>query len=304
MAVILRELQASPAPDYRRMPIAEARLTFDRTWALWNQPLPEMAVRDLSLSGVRCRLTDPGGISSCLILFVHGGGWTFASPESYERFARLLAQQAACPVLMPDYRLAPEHACPAAVEDVLAVLRGLAGVEDPVLRRISSIILGGDSAGANIALATALERDCPPLAALLLLYGCFEPRFDTQSHRDCGDGRFGLMTDRMRWYWSNWQGGSHDRRAVPMAADLAGLPHTYVMAAGLDPLRDDSTTLAAGLAAAGVSVRLDVVPGVVHGFLQMSSRLAPARRAIEAIACEVRTAAEARAPAANAANAC
>ena len=270
MAAILRELQAAPPPDYRRLPIAEARLAFDRSWAAWNQPLPEMAVRDLSFSGVRARLTDPGVSSSRLIVFVHGGGWTFGSPESYERFARLLAQSAACPVLMPDYRLAPEHACPAAIEDVLAVLRGLGGGEDSVLQRGSSIVLAGDSAGANIALAAALEPGCPALAGLLLLYGCFEPRFDTQSHRDCGDGRFGLMTDRMRWYWSNWQGGAHNKRAVPMAADLAGLPHTYVMAAGLDPLRDDSTALAARLAEAGVSVRLDVVPGVVHGFLQMA----------------------------------
>lgn len=289
MAAILREQQAVPAPDYRRMPIDEARRAFDRVWELWNQPLPEISARGLTVGGVRCRLTDPGGSSSRLIVFVHGGGWTFGSPESYERFARLLAGDAACPVLMPDYRLAPEHPCPAAIEDVLAVLRGLAAVEDPVLQRRTSLVLGGDSAGANIALATAVERECPRLEMLLLLYGCFEPRFDTQSHRDCGDGRFGLMTDRMRWYWSNWQGGAHNKRAAPMAADLAGLPHTYVMAAGLDPLRDDSTALAGRLAAAGVSVRLDVVPGVVHGFLQMSSRLAPARQAIEIIARESRS---------------
>lgn len=290
MAAILREQQAVPAIDYRRMPITEARLAFERTWAIWNKPLPEMAGRNLTIGGVRCRLTDPGVASAGLIVFVHGGGWTFGSPESYERFARLLAGDAGCPVLMPDYRLAPEHACPAAIEDVLAALRGLAAMEDTVLRRTSSIVLAGDSAGANIALAAAVEPGCPRLAALLLVYGCFEPRFDTQSHRDCGDGRFGLMTERMRWYWSNWQGSAHDLRAVPLAADLAGLPHTYVMAAGLDPLRDDSTTLAARLAAAGVSVRLDVVPGVVHGFLQMSSRLAPARQAIEKIGRESRAA--------------
>jgi acetyl esterase/lipase len=288
MAAILREMQAVPAPDYRHMPIAEARQTFEQTWAIWNQPCPEMAARNLSISGVRCRLSDPGGSSSRLIVWVHGGGWTFGTPEAYERFARLLAQDAACPVLMPDYRLAPEHPCPAGIEDTLAVLRGLSSVENPVLRQASSIILGGDSAGANIALAAALERECPPLAALLLLYGCFEPRFETQSHRDCGDGRFGLMTDRMRWYWSNWQGAAHDARGVPLAAELTGLPHTYVMAAGLDPLRDDSTELASRLAAAGVSVRLDVVPGVIHGFLQMSSRLSPARQAIETIARETR----------------
>ena len=294
MAAILREQQAASAPDYQRLPIDEARRAFERNWAAWNLPRPEMSARNLSVGGVRCRLIDPGGASKELIVFVHGGGWTFGSPETYERFSRLLARDAASPVLLPDYRLAPEHACPAAIEDVLAVLRGLAAVDDPVMRTPGRIVLGGDSAGANIALAAALDPDCPGLAALLLLYGCFEPRFDTPSHRDCGDGRFGLTTDRMRWYWNHWQGTAHDKRAVPTSADLAGLPHTYVMAAGLDPLRDDSTALVTRLAAAGVPVRLDVVPGVVHGFLQMSSRLTPARQAIETIARESRVAIEAQ----------
>ena len=255
MAAILREQQAAPAPDYRSLPIADARRAFERNWAAWNQPLPEMSARDLSISGVRCRLTDPGAGSPGLIVFVHGGGWTFGSPETYERFARLLAHDAGYPVLIPDYRLAPEHACPAAIEDVLAVLRALPSLEDPVLRKSAPIVLGGDSAGANIALATALEPQCPRLQSLLLVYGCFEARFDTPSHRQCGDGRFGLTTDRMRWYWSNWQGGAHDPRAAATAADLASLPPSYLMAAGLDPLRDDSTALAARLAAAGVPVR-------------------------------------------------
>ena len=149
------------------------------------------------------------------------------------------------------------------------------------------VVLFGDSAGANIALAAALAG--APAQMLSLVYGCFAPLFDTASQRDCGDGRFGLTTARMRWFWDNWQGRARDPRAAPLNGRLAGLPPTHLLAAGLDCLRDDSILLADRLAAAGVPVRLDVVPGVVHGFLQMSSRLGPAREAIATLAAEIKT---------------
>jgi acetyl esterase len=211
-------------------------------------------------------------------VFVHGGGWTFGSPASHERCARVLAQATGMKVLLPDYRLAPEHPCPAAIDDVLAVLAAMP--DRPV-------VLFGDSAGANIALAAALAG--APAQMLSLVYGCFAPLFDTASQRDCGDGRFGLTTARMRWFWDNWQGRARDPRAAPLNGRLAGLPPTHLLAAGLDCLRDDSILLADRLAAAGVPVRLDVVPGVVHGFLQMSSRLGPAREAIATLTAEIKT---------------
>ena len=186
-------------------------------------------------------------------------------------------------VVVPDYRLAPEHPAPAAIEDLLAVIADLDRVAAPG----AALVLCGDSAGANIALAAALARPAHRATLLSLLYGCFAPNFDTPSHLRNGDGSYGLSTERMRWYWRNWLGAGADRRASPLDADLAGLPRCHLVAAGLDPLCDDSLMLADRLAQHGVACRLDIVPGVVHGFLQMTGKLTPARDATKLISAEI-----------------
>lgn len=276
MAPILAQMLAAQLPDLTKMPPAEARVLFERNATVWNTPLPEMEVRNTVLGGVKARVLQPtarGGV----IVYAHGGGWTFGSPDSHHRSGRLLAQATGMQVVLPDYRLAPEHACPAAIEDVLAVLGAI---------RERPIVLFGDSAGANIALAAALAG--APAAMLSLVYGCFGPVFDTASHRECGDGSFGLTTDRMRWFWGNWQGSAKDPRAAPLHGKLEGLPPVHMLAAGLDCLRDDSILLAGRLASAGVPFRLDIIPGVIHGFLQMTSRLGPARDATVMLANEIK----------------
>jgi acetyl esterase len=283
LAEILRHLQESPPPNPETLPIAEARRNFERFNKVWNTPAPPMAARDLTVGGVPCRLLTPGAAPSGLVVFVHGGGWTFGSPATHDRFARLLALHSNARVLVPDYRLAPEHPAPAAIDDVLAVLADL----DAVVPAGTKLVLSGDSAGANIALAAALQRPGRDIAMLSLLYGCFAPIFDTQSHQHNGDGRYGLSTQRMRWYWNNWLGPLADPRAAPLHGDLTGLPPCHLLAAALDPLCDDSFLLCRRLTDAGVPVRLDVVPGVNHGFLQMSARLAPALEATKAIAAEI-----------------
>lgn len=279
MASIQLEQQTNPMPDPATLPVEQARRNFLANNVAWNQPLPPMPANDAMLGGIHCRLLSPVGARPGLVVFVHGGGWTFGAPASHERFARLLAEQAKVDVLLPDYRLAPEHPAPAAIEDVLSVLAAL--------RPDGPVVLCGDSAGANIALAAALARPAQPITMLSLLYGCFAPVFDTGSHQRNGDGRFGLSTSRMRWYWANWLGQAQDPRAVPLHADLAGLPPCHLLAAALDPLCDDSLMLADRLATAGVPVRLDIVSGVVHGFLQLTARLEPARRATATIAAEI-----------------
>jgi acetyl esterase len=286
MADILRAMQIAPAPDPATLPIDTARTLFAGNAAAWNLPLPPIRALDETVGGVPCRVLSPAKRRGGVVVFVHGGGWTFGSPDTHDRFARLLAHHAEVGIVVPDYRLAPEHPCPAAIDDVLAVIAGLHALPDLQ----GPLALCGDSAGANIALAAALASPALPIAALSLLYGCFAPIFDTDSHRENGDGRFGLGTARMRWYWKNWQGPAADARAAPLHADLTGLPRTYLLAAALDPLCDDGFLLAKRLAAYGVPARLDVVPGVVHGFLQMSSRLTPALQAITTIAADLRAA--------------
>jgi len=289
MTAILAEQRAAPAPDLTALPLPEARAAFARIAEPWNLPSPALERRAHNLGGVPCRLLTPPGAEpgAGLLVFVHGGGWTFGAPQTHDRFAALLAQAVGAPVLLPDYRLAPEHPCPAAIEDILAVLGALPSLPG---RLGGKLVLSGDSAGGTIALAATLAGAAPRPALLSLLYGCFAPDFDTISQRDCGDGAFGLTTERMRWYWRNWQGPVPDPRAAPLHGDLAGLPPVHLLAAGLDPLRDDSIALAGRLAGAGVPMRLDVIPGVVDGFLQMTARLAPARDATALVASRIRRA--------------
>jgi acetyl esterase len=196
MAQILLEQQAAPAPNPETLPIAEARANFERNAQALNTPLPPMEAQDLTVGGIQCRLLTPIGTPVGLVLYVHGGGWTFGCPATHERFARLIAQHANATVLVPDYRLAPEHPAPAAIEDMLAVIADL----DRIVPPDEKLVLCGDSASANIALATALSRPPRAIAMLSLLYGCFAPVFDTVSHQRNGDGRFGISIQRMQWY--------------------------------------------------------------------------------------------------------
>lgn len=285
---ILEAMSARPAIDYAAMPIAEARAAFAAAAAVWTEPvLPMHDVADLAIAGqggpLSARLYRPSPDSSQVIVFVHGGGWTFGSVDTHDVEMRALAAASGAAVLGINYRLAPEHPYPAPLEDVLSALSFIGeGGLGPGLDT-GRIALAGDSAGANLALAALRAHpgdEAPRLAAAALFYGCYVPDFATESHRRFGDGRFGLTTSRMRWYWQNFAGGcdltSTDAAIEP--ADLAGLPPLYLVGAGLDPLLDDTLDLSRHLAAAGSEYRLDVVPGVTHGFLHLARELPVARR--------------------------
>jgi len=273
------------APDYPNMPLVEARTTFERLAANWNTAIPALGEsRDLEIPAaggqIRARLLRPTlERNRPVIVFVHGGGWTFGSIDTHRgSMARLAIESGAC-VLGIDYRLAPEHPCPAAIDDTLdtldAVRAGLLGdTVDP-----SRVGLAGDSAGAGISLGVLTSsRGRNRVRAAALFYGCYAPIFDTPSHAAFGGGAYLLTTARMRWYWGNWRGPAR----LP---DLNGLPPLYLNAAGLDPLRDESLDFARALGEAGNDVRLDLFAGVCHGFMQMSAKLETARTAHRAAGC-------------------
>jgi acetyl esterase len=300
MAPILEAMRAAGPVDYAAMPIAEARVLFARGCEPWCALAPEIAaVEDLTLPGaaapLRARLYRPRSGTLPLILFVHGGGWTFGSLDSHENECRHLALSSGAAVLAIDYRLAPEHPFPAPLEDVLAAVAAVkAGVlgdgVDP-----ARLALAGDSAGANLALGALLAlRDSGEATAraAVFYYGCFAPIFDTESHRRWGGGMFGLSSERMRWYWKNFLGGKlldAPIRAAPLNADLSSLPPLYLVAAGLDPLHDDTVLIAARLKRAGVAHQVETVPGVIHGFLRHTPRIAAARRSLAAAGEFLRT---------------
>lgn len=295
MQAILDKLASAPAVDLKALPIDDARQTFERQQSAWVWSAETMAgSRDLTVPGpagpIRARLHLPtAGKNLPLVIFAHGGGWTFGSIDTHDGTMRSLAASSGAAVLGIDYRLAPEHPFPAPLDDLLAALAfaetgGLGDACDA-----QRIALAGDSAGANLALGALVRRrdEGGPLpATAALFYGCFAPIFDTESHARFGDGPYLLRTAMMRWYWSNFLGSCPPDKApaacAPLDARLEGLPPLYLNAAGLDPLLEDTTIMSHCLAAAGVRHTLDIWPGVVHGFLRLARELPAARQAIAA----------------------
>ncbi len=290
MATILAEMRAAPAVDFKTMPIAQARPMSDAASIPWSKDAPEMSSFELEIPGplrMRARLYTPvAGERRPVIVFVHGGGWTFGSIDTHDGTMRSLAAASGCSVLGFDYRLAPENPFPAPLDDTMIAIEfvragGLGDAVDP-----ARLALAGDSAGATLALSAMLRlRDAGGLLpkAAALFYGCYAPIFDTPSHASFGEG-FLLTSVNMRWYWNNYLAGKIDAPpplAAPLNAQMEGLSPLYLAAAGLDPLRDDTSRLAARLAEAGVSFHYDHIPGVVHGCLRLSRRLKPARALIE-----------------------
>jgi acetyl esterase len=223
-----------------------------------------------------------------LVIYIHGGGWTFGSVDTHDRTMATLASEGSFAVLGLDYRLAPEFPFPAAIDDILdtldAVQRGCLGNAID----LSNYALIGDSAGAGLTLSAMLcLTDRSIIRSAVLVYGCYAPVFDTISHQRFGNGDFPLTSDRMRWYWKNYL-GSHDpgrgSLATPSQCDLSALPPLLLIAAGLDSLRDETFDLAKELGQAGNSCTVELHAGVCHGFFQMTGRLAAARRACRSAA--------------------
>jgi acetyl esterase len=293
MNEILRRIRSEPAVDVEALSIDEARELADAATIPWSEGAPGIASRNLAIKSgthlLRARLYQPSVSENLpVIVFVHGGGWTFGSIDTHDGTMRHLAVESGCAVFGVDYRLAPEHPFPAALDDILASISFVeqGGLGDGF--STSSVAIAGDSAGATLALSALIARRDEGHKALrgaALFYGCYAPDFTTRSHAAFGGGDYLLTTAKMQWYWRNFLGDEPEDTtslAAPSRADLSGLPPLYLSAAGLDPLRDDTLFLAARLAEAGVSFRCDHFPGVVHGCLRMSRELDAARDMIVA----------------------
>ena len=306
MRIVLDRLAVEDAEldDPTRLPPAEGRALAARSNARWNVDLPPLAsARTLSVTradgdAVPLRLLTPPDAAPGLILYIHGGGWAFCSTATHERAARLLALAAGVAVATFDYRLAPEYPFPAGLDDCIALWRRIAsgGLADVPARW--PLAISGDSAGANLALALMLYelshgRRVPDLG--LLFYGVYGADFDTPSYRQCADGP-GLTRAKMMRYWDWYAPPGTVLRSDPLVAPLCAgdeilvdLPPLYLNAAEADPLRSDSEALHARLRALGRSDPLRVHEGVVHGFMQMTTRLAAARTAIAEAGSAFRT---------------
>jgi acetyl esterase len=266
--------------------LAEERRRGIEGVAFWNEGLPEMAVEGHRVGDVPVNLFRPTAKDDTpTLLYVHGGGWALGSVAQNEPAIRALAQGSGWNVAALSYRLAPEHPYPAGLEDCLSVAGWLAASGRPWA-------VAGTSAGGNLAIATALaRRHSPPPSAMLLFYGVFGADLDTPSYIEFGDGRFGLPRERMAAFLDMYDPAgarAHDPLIQPLLGDLAGLPPTWLVAAGLDVLRDDTLAMHERLKAAGVETRLRVEPGCVHGFINRGRIVRGARESLAEAAAFLR----------------
>jgi acetyl esterase len=229
-------------------------------------------VRNLAIGDLPARLYRPAPQPRPLVIYLHGGGFVLGSLTSHDGTCRQLARTAGVTVLALDYRLAPEHPGPAAVDDAalafasatdnLAMLGG-----DPDC----GVGLAGDSAGGTLAVLAAIRlRDAGrPAASLLLAYPNADMTLSEPSVTAEGHG-WGLEADDLRWFVEQWvpdPARRADPAVSPVHADLHGLPPAVIATAGHDPLHDEGETLARLIAAGGAEVRSRPHPGLVHGFL-------------------------------------
>lgn len=281
-------------PDLAGQPLAAQRAAAEIVRAPWARGGPEMAAtRELTIptgnhGAVRARLlspiAEPGRRG--VLLFLHGGGFTTFSIDTHDRVMRELAARARIAVLGVDYALSPEAKFPVALDQVVAVIDWLTVHGANHGLDVDKLAIGGDSAGANLALGACLRLrdrgDGDRVAAMLCAYGFFDDDIATGSHHLHGGDDKILTTTELGGFLDNYLGGTPHRDdpfALPGRADLRDLPPSFHIIAECDPLADGDRALADRLAAAGCEVRAETYPGAVHSFLEAVSISSLADRA-------------------------
>ncbi len=220
------------------------------------------------------------------LVYYHGGGWVIGNPDTHDEVCRALAETAECVVVSVDYRLAPEHRFPAAVDDALAAFRWVRDHADELGIDARRIALGGDSAGGNLSAVVAqlTKGDAIPPCFQMLVYPVVDLRCDSGSYDSFAEGFF-LTRDAMHWFRDKYldnEAQREDPRASPLLSDdVSGVAPAFIATAGFDPLRDEGRAYAEKLAAAGVVVSHRCYEGAIHGCLSLAGVLAPGRAMLD-----------------------
>jgi acetyl esterase len=280
---------AARLPGWSALSVAEARRLEDELFSAGDGPAMA-SVEDATVAAddrsIPVREYRPETVATAVpLVYAHGGGFVLGTLDSTDDVCRHLAARLGCPVRSVDYRLAPEHPFPAAVEDVWAVTRATADGRD------GPVAVGGASAGGCLAALAALRaRESPvEVAVQLLLYPMLDPDLDRPSHEEHADGPLLTRAD-LAWFWEQYHEGEPDDAAgpaTPLAADPAGVAPAVVATAGVDPLRDDGRAYAQRLAAAGVDVADLRFPALCHGFASLGDRVAAADEALAPVVAAV-----------------
>lgn len=291
-------LAAEPGPKLSDLSPAEGR----EMYRLMRPLNPEAiigSVEDRSIRTgdgdlpVRIYRPEADGPAPILMNF-HGGGWVIGDLDTSDAVCRALSEAAGCVVISVDYRLAPEHVYPAAVDDAYASTCWAADNASE-LGGNGKLAVFGESAGANLAAVVCLkarDESGPKIDFQLLAYPVVDHDLGRASYAENGAGYL-LETDTMAWFWDHYcpPGQRNESAASPLlASSLAGLPPALVLTAEFDPLRDEGNAYAAALSAAGVTARSICFDGLVHDFLATAGMFECSRTAFNQVAAELKQA--------------
>ncbi len=294
---------AAEQVGFEAVGLDNARAMLDAFPDMVDAPAVEVGqVRELEVAGaagpLKARLYVPEGAQGSApgLVFFHGGGWVMGGLDSHDRPCRRICKVANIPVLAVDYRLAPEHAFPAAIDDAEAAFLWACDHAYELGMDKARIAVSGDSAGGNISASIALSLRGNPRgepAFQLLTYPALQPFGDAPSHEKFGDG-YALDKADMAFFINSYlqdHADPRDPRIWPLLnGDLKQAPPAYIITAGQDPLQDDGTAYAQALDTAGVSVTHKHYPGMIHGFCSMTALSPVALEALEDAARHVGTA--------------
>src|ERR1700681_991351 len=298
-AAVFNAFQESGRPPYETVSPNEARELYLKARFVSNPEPPELElVAPLAIPSptgpIPARVYTPkalrktNGLAPCLVFF-HGGGWTIGNLDSHDVVCRKLADEGELIVISVDYRLAPEHKFPGAVEDAITPTTWIADKSKGLAIDASRLSVGGDSAGGNLAAVVAIsarDRNGPPLAGQVLIYPAIDFALTHPSHSEPETSLL-LTHSVVRWFRDHYLNGAadvEDWRASPARVKtLTGLPPAYVLTAGADPLRDEGDEYARRLKEAGVAVTHRTFPGQFHGFFTMGKLLRQANVAASEI---------------------
>jgi acetyl esterase len=285
---VLDRLEELGAPSFGELSVDEHRQVMEEGAPAVFGDVPPVPFEDRTIPGpagaISVRVYTPQAESPPVLVYFHGGGWVLGSSRTHHGVTATLAQDVGAVVISVDYRLAPEHPFPAALEDAWAAVQWAAEHAEELGARPGALAVAGDSAGGNLAAIVARKaRDSGlPLALQILIYPVTDADLESASYRECAEGYF-LTRDGMRWFWESYlaDGDWFQPDASPLRADdLSGVAPALVLTAEFDPLRDEGEAYAHRLEEAGVPVTLTRYDGQFHGFVRMPGVIDRARDAL------------------------
>ena len=299
-AAVYKAFQEAGRPAYETLTAPEAREYYLNARFVSNPEPPELeSDKPLSIPAphgvLPARIYTPrklrktNGLAPCLVFF-HGGGWVIGNLDSHDVVCRMLAHEGELIVISVDYRLAPEHKFPAAADDAVTATKWVATNAAQLGIDAGHLLVGGDSAGGNLAAVVALaarDSDGPELAGQVLIYPATDFAMKHPSHSE-PETSILLTHSVIKWFCNHYLNGAADidhwKASPARAKTLTGLPPAYVLTAGADPLRDEGAEYAARLKEAGVPMTYRHFPGQFHGFFTMGKLLQQANVAVSEIA--------------------